>query len=193
MQLEIIAISELFDRFERETQDAIEKMTGSRPKAFRDYRDLLALDTVDAVVIASPDHWHARHTLDALKAGKHVYCEKPMTHTIDEAFAVVDAWRSSGRVMQVGVQSTSLPILGRIRDVIDDGRLGKVLQYQNRVFPQLQRRSDARSHKLTEDMTPQTIDWRRWLGVDEGLAAEIPFDRAVFGTGVATGRSAAEC
>ena len=72
LQLEIVAISEVFDRFELETQDAVEKMTGSRPKAHRDYRDLLALDTVDCVVIASPDHWHARHTLDALKAGKHV-------------------------------------------------------------------------------------------------------------------------
>ena len=179
VQLEILGISELFDRFERETQDTVEKMTGSRPKAYRDYRDLLALGTVDAVVIASPDHWHARHTLDALKAGKHVYCEKPMTHTIDEAFAVVDAWRSSGRVMQVGVQSTSLPILNRIRELIDEGQLGKVLQYQTEYF----RNSSVgqtRFHKLTEDMTPKAIDWRRWLGVDEGLSADIPFDRAVF-------------
>ena len=179
VQLEIIGISELFDRFEHETQDAVEKFTGSRPKAYRDYRDLLAIESIDAVVIASPDHWHARHTLDALKAGKHVYCEKPMTHTVDEAFAVVDAWRSSGRVMQVGVQSTSLPILGRVLEQIDAGRLGKVLQYQSEYF----RNSNVgqtRFHKLTEDMTPQSIDWRRWLGVDEGLAAEVPFDRAIF-------------
>ena len=56
--------------------------------------------------IATPDHWHARQTIDALKAGKHVYCEKPMTHSVDEALDVHKAWKESGRVMQVGVQST---------------------------------------------------------------------------------------
>jgi predicted dehydrogenase len=177
--VDIVAISELYDRFEQETSDEVEKITGRAPQRHRDYRELLGRDDVDAVVIATPDHWHARQTIDALKAGKHVYCEKPMTHTIDEAFAVLDAWRASGRVVQVGVQTTSNPAWDRMRELIDDGRLGKVLQFQTEYFRN-SNTGQTRFHKLTEDMSPQTIDWQRWLGVDEGLAPEVPFDRAIF-------------
>jgi predicted dehydrogenase len=178
-KVQIVAISEVFDRFEHETQNAVEKYSGTRPEAYHDYRDLLKLEGVDAVIIATPDHWHGRQTLDALKAGKHVYCEKPMTHTLDEAFAVLDAWRSSGLVMQVGVQSTSLPAVDRMRAMIDDGKLGKVLQYQTEYFRNTNF-GQTRQHELTADMTPKSIDWRRWLGLDEGLCPDAPFDRAVF-------------
>ncbi|HWB01003.1 MAG TPA: Gfo/Idh/MocA family oxidoreductase [Pirellulales bacterium] len=178
-RIEIVAISELFDRFERETSDAVAEITGTAPAPHHDYRELLARNDIDAVVIASPDHWHARQTIDALKAGKHVYCEKPMTHTVDEAFAVLDAWRASGRVMQVGVQTTSMPAWGRMRELLDEGQVGKVLQFQTEYFRN-SNTGQTRFHPLTEDMTPTTIDWRRWLGVDEGLNPEAPFDRAVF-------------
>ncbi len=179
MAIEIVAISEVFDRYESEALDTIEKMTGKRPATYRDYQDLLALDTVDAVMLGTPDHWHAKQSIDALKAGKHVYCEKPMTHTIDEAFAVLDTWRSTGRVMQVGVQTTSIPAWNAARAMIDDGKLGKVLQYQTEYFRN-SNTGQTRFRPLTEDMTPKSIDWKRWLGVDEGLLPDAPFDRAVF-------------
>ena len=72
---------------------------------------------VDIVCIATPDHWHARMTIDALTAGKHVYCEKPMTRTIAEAQAVVDAWKTTGKVMTVGVQSMADPTWLKAHDV----------------------------------------------------------------------------
>jgi predicted dehydrogenase len=179
LAVEIVAISEVFDRYESEALDTIEKMTGKRPATYRDYQDLLALDTVDAVMLGTPDHWHAKQSIDALKAGKHVYCEKPMTHTIDEAFAVLDTWRSTGRVMQVGVQTTSIPAWNAAKAMIDDGKLGKVLQYQTEYFRN-SNTGQTRFRPLTEDMTPKSIDWKRWLGVDEGLLPDAPFDRAVF-------------
>ena len=68
-----------------ERSDFIHKETGEKPQAFVDYHEMLAGNIVDAVCIATPDHWHARQVLDSLQAGKHVYCEKPMTHTLEEA------------------------------------------------------------------------------------------------------------
>jgi predicted dehydrogenase len=140
---------------------------------------MLADGEVDAVCIGTPDHWHAKQTIDAMKAGKHVYCEKPMTHTVEEAIEVVAAWRSTGQIMQVGVQSTSLPIWDKAREQIQDGRLGHLLQFQTEYY----RNSEVgqwRYYKLTKDMSPKTVDWKRWLGVEEGLAPDMPFDRAVY-------------
>ena len=97
----------------------------------------------------------------------------------EEALDVVKVWKDTGRVMQVGVQSTSLPVWDQARELIDGGKLGKVLGYQTEYF----RNSNVgqwRYYELTKNMTPKTIDWRRWLGVDAGLAEDIPFDRAVY-------------
>lgn len=179
VKVDLVAVSEVYKKQEEQVCDYIKKETGLEPKRYEDYRDMLADGAVDAVCIGTPDHWHARQTIDAMKAGKHVYCEKPMTKQIDEALAVVDAWRSTGKIMQVGVQSTSLTVWDQARELINDGKLGKVLGFQTEYF----RNSNVgqwRYYKLTTDMSPKTINWKRWLGSDEGLAPEMPFDRAVY-------------
>jgi len=178
--VEIAAVCDVFNRYRDRAVNKVRDRIGHEPKTTGDYRDILHDPTIDAVVIASPDHWHARQTLDALAAGKHVYCEKPMTHTVDEALAVHKAWKASGRVMQVGVQSTSLPVWRAINERIIGGGLGKVLQYQTEFF----RNSDCgqwRYYELTKDMTPKNIDWQMFLGTELGLAPTMPFDRAIFG------------
>lgn len=177
--IELSAVCDVYTRNQDRAADFIAKETGTAPKKYEDYRDMLADKEIDAVTIATPDHWHAKQAIDAMRAGKDVYCEKPMTHTIQEAMDVVDAWKATGRVMQVGVQSTSLPIWDRCRELIDQGKLGKVLQFQTEFY----RNSEVgqwRYYSLSKDMTPQTINWRRFLGVDEGLAPDMPFDRAKF-------------
>jgi predicted dehydrogenase len=178
--IEIASVCDVFNRYRDQAVAKIRDRVGYEPKATGDYREIISDSTIDAVVIATPDHWHARQTLAALAAGKHVYCEKPMTHTIDEALAVHKAWKESGRVMQVGVQSTSLPVWQAINKRITDGGIGKVLQYQTEFF----RNSDCgqwRYYELTEDMSPKNIDWKMFLGTELGLAPEMPFDRAVYG------------
>ena len=113
-------------------------------------------------------------------ARKHVYCEKPMTHSVDEALDVYRAWKASGLVMQVGVQSTALPVLSAINKRICAGDLGKIVQYQTEFY----RNSDMgqwRYYELTKDMTPKNIDWPMFLGTEFGLAPAMPFDRAKFG------------
>ncbi|HWE39797.1 MAG TPA: Gfo/Idh/MocA family oxidoreductase [Isosphaeraceae bacterium] len=143
----------------------------------KDYRRVLDLKDVDAVVIATPDHWHAKMTIDACEAKKDVYCEKPMTHTIDEARRVVEAVKKNERVMTVGVQSTADPRWRMANDLITAGKIGKVMQAQTSYY----RNSTVgqwRYYGLTEDMNPKTIDWKMFLGTDFGLAPEQPFDRA---------------
>ena len=153
----------------------------------KDYRKVLDQKDVDLVVVATPDHWHARITIDALNAGKHVYCEKPMTRTIAEAQAVVDAWRKTGKVMSVGVQSMADPTWQKANDLITSGRIGHVLQAQTRYY----RNYDGgqwRYYTLTKDMNPKTVDWDMFLGYKfdvDGVKLgptpdEQPFDRAVF-------------
>ena len=178
-KVDLVAVSEVFKPQEDKVCEFIAKQTGVTPTRYLDYRELLADDSIDAVCIGTPDHWHHRQIVDALKAGKHVYAEKPMTKTVEEALDVVKVWRETGRVMQVGVQSTSLKVWDQARDLIDQGKLGKVLGYQTEYF----RNSNTgqwRYYELTRDMTPQNIDWNRWLGVEAGLAEAIPFDRAVY-------------
>jgi predicted dehydrogenase len=178
--VEIASVCDVFNRYRDRAVAKVQRGVGTEPTSTGDYRDILNDRSIDAVVIATPDHWHAKQTQDALAAGKHVYCEKPMTHTVEEALAVFKAWKESRRVMQVGVQSTSLPVWRNINERINSGGLGKVLQYQTEFF----RNSDCgqwRYYELTGDMTPKSIDWNMFLGTDLGLAPSMPFDRAIFG------------
>jgi predicted dehydrogenase len=177
--IELAAVNDVYEVHRDRAAAFIAAETGTRPEVFRDYRDMLATSRLDAVCIGTPDHWHARQTLDALNAGLHVYCEKPMTHTLAEARDVVEAWRSSGRVVQVGVQSCSSPLWDKARELIDAGKLGKILQFQTEYFRN-SRGGMSRHNEITADMTPQSIDWPQWLGVNEGLAPDMPFDRATY-------------
>jgi predicted dehydrogenase len=152
----------------------------------KDYRKLLDLKDVDVVCVASPDHWHAKMSIDAAAAGKDVYCEKPMTKTIEEAQAVVDAMKKYKKVMTVGVQSMADPTWLQANEFIKSGKIGHVLQGQTSYY----RNSDIgqwRYYMLTKDMTPKTVDWKMFLGNDfhviDGvpLGPIMPFDRAVYG------------
>jgi len=132
--------------------------------AFTDYRSLL--DTaVDYVTIATPEHWHARMTLDALDAGKAVYCEKPLTHSIPEAQAVVAKVRATGLPLQVGVQAMSDDSYRTAAEAIRDGLLGRVVQAQIEYVRRYDKDGPWRNPDIT-DATPKPpdLDWGAWLG-----------------------------
>jgi predicted dehydrogenase len=152
----------------------------------KDYRKLLELKEVDVVCIGTPDHWHAKISIDAAAAEKDVYCEKPMTKTIAEAHAVVDAMVKHNRVMSVGVQSMADPTWRTAHKAITEGRIGHVAQAQTSYY----RNSGVgqwRYYRLYKEMNPKTVDWAMFLGHDfevtpgVALGPKIPFDRAVFG------------
>ena len=177
--VELVAVSEVYKNQEDKVCTFIKEETGTDPKRYVDYNDMLADKDVDAVCIGTPDHWHHKQIVDSLRAGKHVYAEKPMTKKVEEALDVVKVWKETGKVMQVGVQSTSLAVWDQARELIDNGKLGKVLGFQTEYF----RNSGVgqwRYYKLEKEMSPQTVDWKRWLGVKEGLAEDMEFDRAVY-------------
>ncbi|MEZ6140600.1 MAG: Gfo/Idh/MocA family oxidoreductase [Zavarzinella sp.] len=153
----------------------------------KDYRTILEQKDVDIVTVASPDHWHAKMTIDAFEAGKDVYCEKPMTRTIEEAIAVVDAAVKHNKVMTVGVQSMADPVWTAAHDYIASGKLGHIMQgqtsyYRNYIGGQW------RYYPLKADMTPKTIDWKMFLGHEFECAGQklgpaekdMPFDRALW-------------
>jgi predicted dehydrogenase len=136
--------------------------------SFHDYRKLLDDRSLEAVVIATPDHWHARMAIDAVEAGKDVYLEKPLAHTIDDGFALVDAVRRTHRILQVGTQRRSAELFQRARRYATVAELGDV-----RLVTSLWlNRQSSLSHRPLEG----TLDWKQWLGT----APERPLDPVRF-------------
>ncbi|MBL8173424.1 MAG: Gfo/Idh/MocA family oxidoreductase [Bryobacterales bacterium] len=157
--IEVVGVSDIYTKRKQRARD-IAKL--SDKQVHHDYRDLLARNDIDAVLIAAPDHWHGQMALDALAAGKDVYLEKPMTHTIDEAKAIVEAVKKYNRVLQVGNQGVSAPSTHKLKELIGAGEIGPLLCAQA---------TSARNSLLGEwnyrvepEGTPETIDWTRWLG-----------------------------
>jgi predicted dehydrogenase len=133
----------------------------------RDYRTLLDRKDLDAVVIASPDFWHAQMTLDALDAGKDVYVEKPMTHSFDEAICVRDKAAATGRVTQVGYQRRTLDHFQKARQIVQSGVLGQITQIQlwssrNRPTPPWRAYDDYNTPGLPKMSGPEHVDWARF-------------------------------
>lgn len=127
-------------------------------KGFNDYRELLADKSVDMVCIATPDHWHAIQTVDALKAGKDVYCEKPLTHNIMEAVAIMAAVEKYGRVLQTGSMQRSSREFLTAAELVANGVIGKI----DRVVCNF---GDAAVPcELAEEAMEPGLDWDKWLG-----------------------------
>ena len=177
--IELAAVCEVYTEHMQRAARFIKEASGNSPIEYEDYREMYQKGDLDAVCIGTPDHWHAKQSIDALNAGIHVYCEKPMTKTVKQAIDVAKTWETTGTIMQVGVQSTSLPVWDWARDMLQSGRLGKVLMYQTEYFRNSSQ-GQWRYYKLDQNMTPTNINWQLWLGVEEGLTEEMPFDRAVY-------------
>jgi predicted dehydrogenase len=127
---------------------------------YNDFRELLARDDIDAVVIATPDHWHAIPLIEACKAGKDVYCEKPLTLTIAEAKRCIEAVRKHGRVLQTGSQQRS-SVFGPFRQAVElvrSGRLGRIKTVHVGVG------GPSRWCDLPEEPMEPGLDWNLWLG-----------------------------
>ncbi|MBO0949159.1 Gfo/Idh/MocA family protein [Fibrella forsythiae] len=128
----------------------------------RDYREVLARNDVDAVLICVPDHWHDRISIDALRAGKHVYCEKPMVHHIEEGRAVIDAHKKSGKVFQVGSQRASSAAVLEAKKRYEAGDIGELTSVE--TFLDRTDALGAWQYTLPPNLDPKDVDWDRFLG-----------------------------
>lgn len=129
----------------------------------KDYRKLLENKDIDAIIIATPEHWHCEIAVHAMEAGKHVYIQKPMSRYLDEAFQVMDAQKRTGRIAQIGSQGTSDPKYHAAREVISSGKLGPIVSAQSSYT----RNSGAKgewNYEIAADAGPQNLDWNMWLG-----------------------------
>ncbi len=149
------------DAYKGRVARALERLEG-RAKDYGDYRALLADKSIDAVIIATPDHWHKQQTIEALAAGKDVYLEKPMTLAIDEGPEMYAAAEKSGRILQIGSNGMSSKLQQTAREIIKSGKLGEI----NLVRASYDRNSDSGAwiYPIPPDADPKTVNWDMFLG-----------------------------
>ena len=150
---DIVAVADVYAPF----RDAVKQRSNGLATTHIEYREVLDQD-LDAVIIASPDHWHVRMATDALQAGKDVYLEKPVTHTIEEGAVLTRAVRSSKQILQCGMQQRSWTHFRNAVDLIQAGSLGRVVQVRTYWWQNYQR------DWPTTTVDQQELDWRLWLG-----------------------------
>ncbi|MBL9202517.1 MAG: Gfo/Idh/MocA family oxidoreductase, partial [Opitutaceae bacterium] len=159
-QCEIVGACDVDQRALDPTVEKITKLSGDQPRKYRDYRELLAKEKPEIVIVATPDHWHALPTIAAVQAGAHVYVEKPTAHTIAESQAMVRAARAANRVVQVGTHRRLAPHLINARDFIRAGKAGKV----GMIRCHLNLSGDGPEKPLPTVALPKELDWEMWCG-----------------------------
>jgi predicted dehydrogenase len=182
--VECVAASDLYDG-----RHALAKeIAGAKITATRRYQELLDNKGIDCIIAAIPDHWHKQVFVDAVSAGKDIYCEKPMSHSAADGIEMVNAVKNTGRITQIGSQRVSSVICAKARELLSQGIIGDL----NLVEASLGRNdpTGAWVYPVPPDLSTQTLDWDTW----QGTVPKRPFDGKVFarwrcwkeyGTGVA--------
>ncbi|HEX6804785.1 MAG TPA: Gfo/Idh/MocA family oxidoreductase [Terriglobales bacterium] len=165
--IECVAVCDLYDSRHTAAQESVKN---PNCPATRNYREVLDRKDVDAVIIAVPDHSHRHIFEDACAAGKDVYCEKPMSHTVEDGFAMIEAAQKANRIVQIGSQRVSSIIYAQAKELLESGKLGEVSfieAYWDRNSP-----SGAWVYPIPPDASEQTLDWNAFLG----SAPKRPYD-----------------
>ena len=165
--VEIAYLADVNTRRFGRAREAVEEAQETRPKLVQDFRRILDDKSVDALINATPDHWHALGSILACQAGKDVYVEKPLAHSVWEGRKMVEAAQKYGRVVQVGMQSRSAAYVRKARDYIRAGNLGDV--YMVRVFNMMQH---PKREQVPNEPVPEGLDWDMWCGP----AAKLPYN-----------------
>lgn len=166
---ELVAVCDVDSEHLEQSAAELEKLQGKRPQAFKLYDDLLAMDALDAVIIAAPPHWHALPFLAALKRGVDIYCEKPLAYDVREGRAMVDAAAKSDRVVQIGFQRRQSKAFQEVKEFIAAGEAGEIVQVDVQIH------YNAGAKDATPQPPPASLDWDLWCGP----APKIPYSPQV--------------
>ena len=182
--VECVAACDLYDG----RHELAKEIAGASIRTTRRYKELLDDKSIDAIIVAVPDHWHKQIVVDAVGAGKDVYCEKPMSHSAADGLAMVAAAKKTDRIVQIGAQRTSSVLCAKAKELLASGAIGELSLVEmtyGRNDP-----TGAWEYPPPADLSPQNLDWDTWLGT----APKKPFDPYAFarwrcwkeyGTGVA--------
>jgi predicted dehydrogenase len=156
--VEVIAVCDVDSEHLKNSASEIESLQGSRPKVFKDYRELLDLKELEAVMIATPPQWHALQFVAACKKGLDIYCEKPLAYDIEEGKAMMKAAEKAGNIVQIGFQRRQSAAFQKAKELIQDGTTGKIHQIGAQIH----------YNPVLEDTTiqepPASLDWDAWCG-----------------------------
>jgi predicted dehydrogenase len=158
-ECEVVAMCDVDERILRPALGKVNQLSGAAPKAYRDYREMLEKEKPEICIVATPDHWHPLQTIEAVRAGAHVYVEKPIGHTIREGRAMVKAARETGRVVQVGTHRRVSPHNVSAREFIRSGKAGKIGMI--RAFVHY---GGGPEKPLANIDPPKELDWEMWCG-----------------------------
>jgi predicted dehydrogenase len=178
---DFVALADVDANVLAENVDKVQKNQGKKPDAYKDYREVIARKDIDAVMIATPDHWHTKIAVEAMYAGKDVYCEKPLTLTIDEGKLIERVVKETGRVFQVGTMQRTESDQRFLLAValVQQGRIGKVTKVTCGI------NGMEASPVIPEASVPTGLDWDFWLGPAPKVAYRaLPELRQGYGGGV---------
>jgi predicted dehydrogenase len=154
---DIVAVCDV-DRRHAEHAAAHERIGKGKADVYEDYRELLARDDIDLVTISTPDHWHTKICIDAMRAGKHIYCQKPLTLTIEEGKQIRKVLDETGVIFQVGTQQRSTDRFADAVALCREGRLGKIQRITCSIG------SEPPGGPFRKSKPPEHLNWERWLG-----------------------------
>ncbi len=169
--VEVVALCDVDSEHLAKTAEKVRGAQGQAPRTFKDYRQLLDVAGLQAVVIATPPHWHALPFIEACGRGLDVYCEKPLAYDVREGRAMVEAAKASGRVVQVGFQRRQSPAVRQARDYIAAGHAGRIVT----VAAQIHYPASSQLKDPSPVAPPASLDWDAWCGP----APKLPYSAQV--------------
>ncbi|MEN6536937.1 MAG: Gfo/Idh/MocA family oxidoreductase [Bryobacteraceae bacterium] len=169
----VTAVCDTYQGHLNRARDRVQTVEGVAPKTYVDYKELLQQPGIDIVFVTTPEHLHHDMAIAALNAGKHIYLEKPLAHTIEEGWDIIKVAEKTGKVVQVGTQNRSNSLYIKAKELVAQGMIGDIHYVRAYWYRNSKSDNPAWRYVIPEDANEQNTDWKRFLGT----AKKRPFDK----------------